>query len=83
MNDEQTKAEALDDDKFDDLEEVAPDVALVDNTADADGAVELDAGETGDSVEGHLAESERDPAPNVDGAEVAPEEAAMHVVDPS
>jgi hypothetical protein len=80
MADEQDRAEALDDEKFDDVEEQAPPVALLDNTADAEGAdVEADIGETGDELEGILGERERDPAPDVDGAGVAPEEAAMHI----
>jgi hypothetical protein len=80
MADEQDRAEALDDDKFDDADEPAPPVPLLDNTADAEGAdVEADVGETGDEVEGTLADPERDPAPDVDGAGIAPEEAAMHI----
>lgn len=82
MADEQSRAEALDDEKFDDMLDRDPPVALLDNTADAEGDdVEADIGETGDEMEGILAEPDRDPAADVYGSGIAPEEAAMHVED--
>jgi hypothetical protein len=88
MADEQDRAEALDDDKFDDIDDDRPPVALVDQTADADpdtapiGAAELDAGETGSSMDGVLGEPDPDDDPLYpDLVPPAPEEDAMHVVD--
>jgi hypothetical protein len=85
MADEQDRAEALDEDKLDDAGDPAPEVQLVDNTADSDpgvGSDEADAGESGDWMEGRLAEEDDDPQPNFDGADVPAEEAAMHVIEP-
>lgn len=81
-------SEALDDDKWDDVDEERPVVELVDQTADADpgvasaGTDELDADETGSSVDGVVAEDDPDDDPLFnDLVPAAPEEAAMHVVD--
>ena len=85
MADEQDISEALDDDKWDDVEEERPAVELIDQTADADpgiGSDELDAGESGSSIDGVLAEDDPDDDPLYsDLVPAAPEEAAMHVVD--
>jgi len=85
MADEQDRAEALDDDKFDDIDDDRADIELVDQTADADpgiGSDELDAGESGSSIDGVLAEDEPDDDPLYSDLQPpAPEESAMHVVD--
>lgn len=88
MADEQDRAEALDDDKFDDIDDDRAAVSLVDQTADADpgqadlGAEELDAGESGSSMDGVLGEPDPDDDPLYpDLVPPAPEEGAMHVVD--
>lgn len=87
MTDEQDRAERLDDDKFDEVdEEPTPPVALLDNTADAEGSgagTDLDAGETGDELEGVRGEADDDPAPDYYGAGIPAEEAAMHIEDAS
>lgn len=88
MADEQDRSEALDDDKLDDIEQDRPDVELIDQTADADpgeaplGTAELDAGESGSSMDGTLAEPDPDDDPvQSDLVPPAPEEDAMHVID--
>lgn len=89
MADEQDRAEALDDDTFDEIDDDRPRVALVDQTADADpgvapiGAEEVDAGETGSSMDGILGEPDPDEDPLYsDLAPPAPEEDAMHIIEP-
>ncbi len=91
MPDEQDRAEALDEDKFDEDPAVDGDGAgggidLIDQTADADpgtadlGAEEIDALESGDDLDGVRGESD----PFLDRAhdEVpAPEVAAVHLTD--
>lgn len=86
MPDEQDRAEALDDEKFDDIEDDRPDIELVDETADADpglGSDELDGGESGSSIDGVLGETDPDDDPLYSDLQPpAPEESAMHIVEP-
>ena len=85
MADEQDQSEALDDEKWDDMEDDRPDIELVDQTADADpglGSDELDAGESGSSIDGVQAEDDPEDDPLYSDLQpLAPEESAMHVVD--
>ena len=67
--------------------ELEPDLVLVDQTADADpgaaplGTDELDAGESGDSMDGTLGEPDRDAGAFASDLVPPPaEEAAMHVI---
>jgi hypothetical protein len=58
-------------------------IELLDNTADVEGATDLDDGETGDAIEGRLAEGDPGRFSGGGPGEVVPaEEAAMHVIEP-
>jgi hypothetical protein len=84
--DEQDRAEALDDDKGELPAEQPPGIDLIDQTADVDpgvaedGRAVIDAGESGDDLDG----TEGDPDNAQDPfhtEEPAPEVAAMHLTD--
>lgn len=86
MPDEQDRAEALDDDKGAFPSDEDRGIEVIDQTADADpgaadlGTDEIDRGETGDDLDGVVAELDEGDDP-FHTEEPAPEVAAMHVTE--